>query len=70
MYEPERGYEKARETSHCCLSPCKPINQGPDDIASNMFGQRLSVNSSRDRSSSRPQQRIGMTLHVEVQPWL
>ena len=27
------------------------------DIASNMFGQRLNVNSSRDRSSGRPQQR-------------
>ena len=27
------------------------------DIASNMFGQRLNVNSSRDRSSNRPQQR-------------
>ena len=44
--------------------------QQSTDIASNMLGQRLSLNSLRDRSGSRPQQRSRNELRIEVQPWL
>ena len=40
-----------------CFSDLTAFIQRTADIASNMFGLRLNVNSSRDRSSNRPQQR-------------
>ena len=53
----ERAENIFRDGGCPCFSDLTAFIQRSADIANNMFGQRLNVNSSRDRSSSRPQQR-------------
>ena len=67
----ERAENIFRDGGRPRFSDLTAFIQRSADIASNMFGQRLNVNSSRDRSSSGPQQknrndtpRRGTTLAV------
>ena len=53
----ERAQNIFRDGGRPPFSDLTSFIQRSADIASNMFGQRLNVNSSRDRSSGRPQQR-------------
>ena len=53
----ERAENIFRDGGRPRFSDLTAIIQRSADIASNMFGQRLNANSSRDRSSNRPQQR-------------
>ena len=53
----ERAENIFRDGGRPRFSDLTAFIQRSADIASNMFGQRLNVNSSRDRSSNRPQQR-------------